>query len=80
MLDAVTIKDDGEVEGMDNVWSRVLSRYPWLVEESPLDAAEPAIPQRRTAMPPKRRTDSAAQMSQASLANRFPALKRHASR
>ena len=81
LLDAVAITDDGGVEGMDDAWSRVLSRYPWLVEEPPLEDVEPATPLRRTASPPRKRTDAlAAQTTQARLVERFPELRKHRGR
>ena len=80
-LDAVAITDDGGVEGMDDAWSRVLSRYPWLVEEPPLEEVEPAMPLRRTATPPKKRSSAlAAQTTQARLVERFPELRKHRGR
>lgn len=72
--DAVTVTDDGQVEGMDEAIGRVLDRYPWLAEPPPEESDDQ--PHQRTASPPRKRVDKAGQrVSEARLSQRFPALK-----
>lgn len=76
-MDTVQVSDAGEVAGIDEALTRLLDRYPWLREEPPAAAEpDPSRPM-RTAPPPKKRRDGAAsQHSDASMKERFPALRK----
>jgi hypothetical protein len=74
-LDAVKIGDDGQVEGMDEAVERLLSRYPWLIE----DEAEP--PPERPTLPksprtPTRNKEVPSLTDRKTLEQRFSALRR----
>ena len=77
-FDTVDVTDDGDVEGMEDALGRVLDRYPWLREDVPI-TEERILPgqRKRTAPPPKKRKDSTvAQHTDASMKDRFPALRK----
>jgi hypothetical protein len=76
--DAVKVDDEGNVEGMQDAFGKLLRRYPWLAE----DGAAPDAPERPSKISgrpiggTKKRDPSATQMSQASLEKRFKALRK----
>jgi hypothetical protein len=75
-VDAVTVMD-GEVIGMDGALTKVLDRYPWLVDDKlETRSSQPQVASGRPVGGKKRREASASQLDAASLAKRMPALKR----
>jgi hypothetical protein len=74
-FDPVKISDDGEVEGMDEALGRLLERYPYLVGED-ADDEEPPKTSGPSGWQPLKNREAAQASSEASMRQRFPALRR----
>lgn len=76
-LDAVEIAEDGEVEGMDEAFEKMLARYPWLADEDiPEDDDEPDRTLGRSGRPVgAKRKKGSKQPDNATYQRRFPALR-----
>ena len=79
-FDTVEIGEDGEIEGMDGALTRLVSRYPWLREDAPLDDGAPEITTAKRMRPPvgsRRQRDNGKQtLTRWHLEKRLPALRR----
>jgi hypothetical protein len=75
-LDGVHIQDDGTVdaEGMDSAIEKLVSRYPYLIQESDSPSTD-YTPLPRTRQPRPNATDRNA-VDRAALERRYPALRR----
>ncbi len=64
------VKDDGS--GMDKALEALVDRYPWLAEDAPADDPKP-LPKTGGA---KKKPDASPAVTQMTLRERFPALRR----